>query len=360
MESALILMTSPKDLLESALIRASAIRQAFIDIYEPLLPYRAELFYPDDELSALFSASIVDEVLSGPIRSRSKSAKQMVSRAMGYEPPASFRKERPRFPGQDLDVYVQVSDNLQIWNQEVYPERRYVLIRPGEDGKVEAVRVVRGKQLAHWDTTGTLTSKFQASRDRGHRGSKLVSPNDTAHFAGVLQPSAVPKTALASQGSGNAPKPGSVLPIAEMYKRLLPLIGLRLPPTGAEQDRARGESLQEAVCKELGLGEYKNHGQWPDIVSQALEVKLQTSRTIDLGLVLPTDESAAPDLHPKLRHCDARYLIAYGDLDDVGAATITAIVVATGEDFFQEFTQFGGLVKNTKRQIRLPSRLFES
>ena len=95
-------------------------------------------------------------------------------------------------------------------------------------------------------------------------------------------------------------------------------------------------------------------------MSQALEVKLQTSPTIDLGLVLPTDKTPAHDLHPKLRHCDARYVVAYGDLDHTGMTTITAIVVVTGEDFFLEFNQFGGLVQNKKRQIRLPNRLFET
>jgi len=35
-------------------------------------------------------------------------------------------------------------------------------------------------------------------------------------------------------------------------------------------------------------------------------------------------------------------------------------VVVTGEDFFLEFNQFGGLVQNKKRQIRLPNRLFET
>ena len=353
-------MTSPEDYLKSALVRAEAIHRAHIDIYEPLLPNRAELFFPDEELKVLLSVSLSNEPLSGPIRTRSKLAKRMVSRAMGYEPPPSFRKDRPRFPGQDLDVFVQASNNLQIWNQELSPERRYVLIRPGDGGTVKAVRLVRGKQLALWDNTGTLTSKFQARRCHGQQGSKLVSPRDTANFEGVLQPRALPRSALALQRSGNSPTPKNVLPIADIHRRLLPLIGQRLPATGAEQDRVRGESLQETVSHALGLGHYENHGQWPDIVSQALEIKLQTSPTIDLGLVLPTDESPAHDLDPKLGHCDARYLIAYGDLDDMGATTITEIVVVTGADFFLEFIQFGGLVQNKKRQIRLPNRLFET
>ncbi|MCQ3808911.1 MAG: hypothetical protein KTV16_16825, partial [Acidimicrobiia bacterium] len=255
-------------------------------------------------------------------------------------------------------MFVQVSNNLQIWNQEVSPDRRYVLIRPGDRGTVKAVRLIRGKQLVLWDNTGTLTSKFQASRSHGQRGSKLVSPNDTTRFDSVLQPRDLPRSVLAIQGSGNSPSPANVLSIADIYQRLLLLIGKQLPATGAEQDRVRGEPLQETVSQALGLGHYENHGRWPDIVSQALEVKLQTSPTNDLGLVLPTDKTPAHDLHPKLRHCDARYAVAYGDLDHSGVTTITEIVVVTGEDFFREFNQFGGLVQNKKRQIRLPNRLF--
>ena len=87
---------------------------------------------------------------------------------------------------------------------------------------------------------------------------------------------------------------------------------------------------------------------------------MQTSPTIDLGLVLPTDTGPAYALGARVRHCDARYLIAYGVLNDEGATTITDIVVTTGSDFFSEFQQFGGLVQNKKRQIKLPQGLFES
>ena len=117
--------------------------------------------------------------------------------------------------------------------------------------------------------------------------------------------------------------------------------------------------LQSAVCQTLGLGDHRNHGQWPDIVSQALEVKLQTSPTIDLGLVFPTDESPALTLGEGIRHCDARYLVAYGEIGPIGLTTIRSVVVSTGADFLSEFDQFGGLVRNTKRQIRLPRGLFE-
>lgn len=162
-------------ILASARKRAAAVRYACIDIYEPLLPGRSRLFFPDHELEALIADHLLGLELSGPIRRRSKIAKILVAEALGYGAPASFKRTMPRFPGQDLDVYVQTSDNLQIWNEDISPERRYVLLRPQKNGIVGAVRVVRGQQVARWDTTGTLTSKYQARRMTGAEGSKAVS-----------------------------------------------------------------------------------------------------------------------------------------------------------------------------------------
>ena len=62
-------------------------------------------------------------------------------------------------------------------------------------------------------------------------------------------------------------------------------------------------------------------------------------------------------LSPRLRHCDARYLIAYATRDEA-ALRIQHIVTSTGADFFEEFQRFGGLVQNNKLQLRLPNDFF--
>lgn len=352
--------TSSSETLLRASARVKALQDSALTIYDLVLPDRSDLFFSDQELELLLRHELRGLELLGPIRTRSKTAKEVVASTLGYGIPATFKRTNPRFPGQDFDLYVQSNDNLQIWNQEVSPERRYVLIRPNENGIVRDVRVVRGKQLAEWDPTGTLTSKYQAKRILGRSGSMLVSAQDTARFAEVLKPGPVPADVLESQSSGASPTPGSVLSIGEVFARVLRLNGTQLPPVGAEQDRVRGELLQTSVTHALGLAKHDNRRQWPDIVSQALEVKLQTSPTIDLGLILPTDPSPASSLDPSLRHCDARYVVVYGIVDSTGRTTIQEIVVTTGADFFDEFVQFDGLVKNSKLQIRLPADLFES
>ena len=353
-------MTSPNGVLVAARARVEAVRGSNLTIYDAVLPSHSDLFFSDDELEVVLSDDLVGRQLAGPIRTRSKIAKQVVATALGYHPPSTFKKTRPRFPGQDLDVYVQANDNLQTWNQDVSPERRYVLVRPDDMGIIRAVRIVRGQQVASWDRTGTLTSKFQAKRISGRSGSALVSPLDTERFREVLEPGPVSSRVLGAQSSGERPSLGTVLPIAEVYRRVLALVQSQLPPVAAEQDRVRGELLQGSVTRALGLATHDNRGHWPDIVSQALEVKLQTSPTIDLGLVLPTDPGPAVALSPALQHCDARYLVAYGQVDRSGVTTIDEIVVVTGADFFDEFVQFGGMVTNSKRQIRLPPDLFKT
>ena len=349
---------SSSELVQSALNRAESIRRHGFDIYESVEATEPALLFPDRELEAYLDHVLVGQILAGPIRTRSKLAKQLVAEALGYERPSSFMRTTPRFPGQDLDVHVQQDDNLQIWNQEVSPERRYVLIRPDANDIVRRVRVVRGQQVAEWDRTGTLTSKYQAKRIPGRSGSLLVNESDTDLFLDVLQPAGLAAGDLQDSLSSDTPIPGLVMPISQLFDKLIHLVGIEIGVTGPGQDRVRGELLQALVSDFLGIGEYANFGQWPDIVNQALEVKLQTSPTIDLGLVLPSDTAPARALGPKMRHCDARYLVVYGHLMPTGGVKLTDVVMATGEDFFSEFVQFGGMVKNQKRQIRLPVDLF--
>ena len=115
------------------------------------------------------------------------------------------------------------------------------------------------------------------------------------------------------------------------------------------------------ICKCLGYTNYADDGQFPDIKNQLLEVKLQTSPTIDLGLVTPssTDPLDLPKIsETTIRHCDVRYGLVYGELVD-GIIQITNLYVTTGKDFFSRFPQFGGKVLNKKIQIPLPKSFFD-
>lgn len=337
---------------------AAGVNQAGLTIYDPINRDDSH-FYDIKVLEAHLRTKLHGLNLNYANRTRSKVAKEAVARAMGYPVPASFRRSQPRFPGQELDVYVQKSDNLQIWNEEVQPNRRYALIRVDENGRVITVRIVTGETIAFLDRTGTLTQKYQAKRRAGNSGSRLVSGQDTVNFRSLLAPAnALSAMTLADMEPSDRPVPGQVLSIQALYTRLLEMAGQEIADPGIDQERNRGGALQRLACEALGLARYGDAAQFPDILCQAVEVKLQTSPTIDLGLVSPDSTADAEEVGPGIHHRDVRYAVAYGQPVGDNQILIADIVVATGEDFFTEFQRFEGLVINRKRQIRLPVDFF--
>lgn len=109
--------------------KLEAIAKSGLSIYD-CLNGRANLFLDIDELREALNSKLVGLKLgSYPLRTRSKVFKSAVCKALSYPVPTSFTKKKPRFPGQDFDTYVQKSNNLQIWNEEVSPTRRYVIAR---------------------------------------------------------------------------------------------------------------------------------------------------------------------------------------------------------------------------------------
>ena len=335
-----------------------AVRESGRSIYDDLSD-QPDLIYDIADLEERLNASLVGQMWDFPIRTRSKVAKQAVAEVLGYPVPSSFRKTQPRFPGQRLDIFVQMADNLQIWNEEVDPARRYALIRVTSTGLVVRVRVVTGEVIALWDRTGTLTSKYQAKRLDASEGSELASQSDTDDFIAALEPSNVDPAVLRASSPTSRPIPRTVLTVRHVHERLLRLVGVEFFDPGVTQDRSRGIVVQKLACEALELAEYGDAGQFPDILCQALELKLQISPTIDLGLVLPNSTSFAQELGYGLRHADARYSIVYASRVSDDRIRIDAVVTSTGKDFFTEFQRFEGNVQNRKLQIPLPRDFFE-
>ncbi len=93
--------------LGDALVISEELVDLGFDIYESLAEY-PEVVCTRGEFEALLRHELVGQVFNPPIRTRAKLAKQAVAAALGYPVPGAFRKVKPRFPGQDLDVYVQL------------------------------------------------------------------------------------------------------------------------------------------------------------------------------------------------------------------------------------------------------------
>jgi hypothetical protein len=351
-------MTTNKPPLDPQLFVAT-IRQSGLTIYDTIKVGDPALWIPTPELQALLDAGLRGLSLKGlPLRTSSKVVKTKVCEVLGYPVPKSFRKTQPRFPGQLFDTYRQKSNNLQVWNEELSPTRRYVLIRVSDDDVVTRVRVVTGEALALLDTTGTLTSKYQARCIPGNKATELITPTDTA----LLTPFVRRNVDLRNVATPvKHPQAGELLEIKVIFKRLSALVGQKFADAGFDQERNRGAALHRLVCTTLGYASYQDDGQFPDVRHQLVEVKLQTSPTIDLGLVRPNSTEAldVPMIEGKqIRHCDVRYAVFYACVA-AGQVNLTHLFLTTGEGFFGRFTQFQGKVLNAKLQIPLPSDFFD-
>jgi len=111
---------------ENSFIRKIADRN--ITIYDHIENNDPDLWLSNDVLESLLRKGLVGLSLKGlPLKTRSKVFKQAVCTALGYPIPQSFRKTKPQFIGQSFDTYVQKSNNLQIWNEAIFPTRRYAI-----------------------------------------------------------------------------------------------------------------------------------------------------------------------------------------------------------------------------------------
>lgn len=163
---------------------------------------------------------------------------------LGYPIPKAFRKLKlqPRFPGQNFDTYVQSADNLQIWNAEISPTRRYVLIRPDANGNIQRVRVISGADLAPLDRTGKLTRKYQA-RIADLTQLHLASGNDTPNLMHVISHHA---DSVARSSPIDPPNGTTLMAIRELFAKLSPMLGRSFStrhPDLARQTRRRGNHL---------------------------------------------------------------------------------------------------------------------
>lgn len=336
------------------------IKESGFSIYDPIQIGDADLWIPSQHLETILDEKLKGISLKGlALRTRSKFVKEKVCESLGYPIPKSFSKTQPRFLGQQLDTYVQKSNNLQIWNEELSATRRYVLIKVSSDDIIEKVKVVTGDTLAILDTTGTLTQKYQASLVRGNDIFELISENDTDNLTSLLSDDET--ISLSDLSPIDDPVVGTIIPIFAVFEKLKSLVGQKFLDAGIDQERNRGAELHKLISQVLGFANYKDDGKFPDIRNQLIEVKLQTSPTIDLGLVRPNsiEPLDISQLDSKqIRHCDVRYALFYANTDGE-QVTLTNFYLTTGESFFNRFAQFQGKVLNKKLQIPLPKTFFD-
>ncbi len=346
--------------LKSGLAKVKSITESNYSIYDAIEVGDKNLWLTSVELEAVLNNELVGLSLKGlPLRTRSKKVKGATCEALGYPIPESFEKTQPRFMGQQFDTYTQKSNNLQVWNEDLDLLRRYVLLRLNENDEVIRVKVVSGSDLAPLDTTGTLTQKYQARLQNIENDFELISESDTENLSELYGDQNI--IDFESLSPVENPEKGKILPIDIVYEKLKQIVGSRFPDPGTDQERNRGAALHRLVCTALGYLEYSDDGKFPDVKNQLLEIKLQTSPTIDLGLVSPDSETPL-DMEKvndtTLRHCDVRYAIFNAKIEG-GMVNITNLIMTNGRDFYGRLPKFQGLGLNKKIQIPLPPYFFE-
>ena len=346
------------DYIINARKKVENIKNGGLSIYDKIDAGDERFWLLTEELEAILNEKLVGINLSGlALRTRSKVIKEEVCKALGYEVPKSFKKTQPRFLGQNFDVYGQKSNNLQVWNEEISPTRRYILIDISENDSIRMIKVVSGDMLSSLDRTGKLTQKYQALLKVGQSTTELVSKKDTKRLRDIV----VDEANLVGVEPIDNPRIGSLLSIESIYNKLVPIVGTSFEDLGRDQERNRGAELQRLVCNCLGYTSYNDNGKLPDVRNQLLEVKLQTSPTIDLGAFKPDSDEAldVPQINGEIiRIKDIRYAIFNAIIED-GRVEIKNLYLVKGKQFFDRFQQMQGKEVNGKIQIPLPTNFFD-
>ena len=330
------------------------INMSGLSIYDPIDPQDESLYIPTDALEIILYDHLRGLSLEGlPLRTRSRVVKEKICEALGYPVPASFRKTQPRFLGQNFDVYTQKSLNVQIWNEDVDYYRRYVFLRANENDIITDVRVITGDILIQYDRTGTFTQKFQARMQA--YAENICSQRDTIAVCDwIIEDNVI----LEHTDPNQLPNRSQLLSINEIYRRLLPMVGNTVSYLDAVQERNRGAELHAMICEHLGYSYFDDDGSYPDIANQLLEIKLQTSPTIDLGLHSPEDGKLIAQVDNMYFYSqDIRYAVFNGVVYG-NRVELRNLYLVTGEDFTRYFPLFQGKGTNKKIQLPLPGDFF--
>lgn len=332
------------------------IKKSGLTIYDFVSKDNNDLYIPIIELESILDKGMRGFSVNGlALRTRSKVVKSEICRVLGYPVPSSFKKTQPRFLGQNFDTYIQETLNVQIWNEPVDPERRYVFLRVNEEKVISRVKVITGAELVKYDRTGTLTQKYQATMTTRNI-SVLFSKSDTSRIDKWATDDA---SVLIDVSPNSMPKKNQLLRIASVYSKLLPMVGKSIDYLDAVQERNRGAELHKMICEHLGYSKYEDDGSYPDLVNQLIEIKLQTSPTIDLGLHSPEDGAdVVVASGATFKSEDIRYVVFEGEVNH-DKILLKYLYLVNGKDFTEAFPLFKGKGTNAKLQLPLPNNFFD-
>ncbi|UYF99024.1 hypothetical protein [Halomonas sp. GD1P12] len=292
----------------------------------------------------------------------------------GIMPPKG--KGVPKILLEYLDTYIVTtgsSYNLQVWNRNPNIESVQVQYNDGSKLLANQVRFVFVKVdpnqnvvsgvavltpdyiVEKYGKFGKPTVKSQMIISATARQAVLSQPNSILFYDDDVQiGSSDNQKNLSQYNIHQDPDPESLLPLSTIKEIVLhKLIGQHIPPAST---KTRGQTLEGMVARALGYS--VSHGDLlagglPDIKNQALEVKLQDSPTVDLGLY-------SPEFEEPIKGCgnfttqNIRYLIVLTNPDTY---CIDGIVLCPGSRLGLHFTYVPE--QSFKCQRSMPMNFFE-
>lgn len=288
------------------------------------------------------------------------------------------RKGVPRLLREFVDTYLVTSGesyNLQVWNRNPAAPAVQVEYADGSTLKANEVRLVlvRVDPKSHVvRCVAVLTPEYienrfgkfgkptvkeqlivsQRARENVYamRPPVLFHPDEDSVRGLVAESVVLSRTTIQDPAT-----PGNVLSLTAMHPVIVnALLGRRIEPRATKNC---GQELESIVANALGLSVHESDllvGGFPDIRSQALEVKLQDSPTIDLGRYSPQFSEEVPGC-PGFTTQSIRYLIA---LMDSASSICAGIVLCPGIRLGDHFAYVAD--KSFKCQRAIPMSFFDA
>jgi hypothetical protein len=287
------------------------------------------------------------------------------------------RKGVPRILLEYLDIYIVTSGksyNLQVWNRNPATRSVQVEYRTGERLLTNEVRFVfvRVDPTAHEIRAVLVLTPNYIVQKFGRFGKPIIKYQliitDSARQAvlsesppvlfypdlKVIAPILTEACDLSLHSIHDEPSPRLLIKLESIRSIVVHhLIDTKIDSAAT---KTRGQVLEEKMCQLLGYPSADQQflaGEYPDIRHQALEVKIQDSRTVDLGRYSPQFVETVPRC-ANFTTESIRYLIA---LTDNITGIIKGAIICPGRYLGKHFTFVGG--KSFKCQRSIPMSFFE-
>ncbi|MBF6615440.1 MAG: nuclease [Candidimonas sp.] len=354
-----------------------------------LPPQSKNLLTPPEEIASQLSCLIGHPFeLTYKSRTDGSNIRKLVARTLANgslpagAPMGSYRIMPPKGKGvpkillEYLDTYIVTtgaSYNLQVWNRNpniesvqvqyddgsklLANEVRFVLVKIDPDQNVVSGVLVLTPDyiVGRYGKFGKPTVKSQMIISSRARQTVFSQPNSILFYDDEIQiGSPDNQKNLAQFNIHQDPSPDSLLPLSTIREIVMDkLIGQHIPPAST---KTRGQTLEGMVARALGYNVSQGDllaGGLPDIKNQALEVKLQDSPTVDLGLY-------SPEFEDPIKGCgdfttrNMRYLIV---LTNPNTYCIDGIVLCPGSRLGLHFTYVPE--QSFKCQRSIPMSFFE-